>query len=911
MPTLKFSAAFALALASYGASITGSPTLVAGFNASDPTNSADGRPALLTRLESLKSAGVMYDGSILTAQSGYLRRIGADGLMRTLYQSPFTDASQRIERAAFNSVGDLYAVASFSIRKVKAASYANGVTSSSELVAGTGSASPAEGLLATKAALLVQGATVDPRGSLVFSEAASHRVWRVDADGILHVVAGTGAVGAAGIGGPLSAIELANPSELAYDGAGALYILDSNRVVRISAAGVSTELPLGMPAQGTSMAVSSTGIVYFAVLNKYQIYKIANGSVSLFAGSGGSGSLNGCANGARPDVGDARTASLGDIGGMAVDASGNVLMTDGARVRQISLAGEIRTLAGWPPSFGGDGGPVASAWLSSPSGIAFDQAGGMLIADTGNNRIRRVGLDGKIKTIAGDGGPTADMDYSCSGGSDQYLEWPEAVAADAAGNVYIADTGKHRIMKLPSAGGALARFAGTGVRGSVEAAPGMRADAMPLDSPVAVGVDRDGNVYVGDAARRTLKISPAGVALDVFPRVRATAFSSDAQGNLYLTSALTSYLVNPDDTLLPVAGVGQGPTIPITSAAPVEEPDAGDFGAGGGATRDGQGTIYNVHSGGIDLISPDCHVESLPGIPHPGPAGVAASPQGDVYLADSTTNAIWKLPHLTVDAADLPAPQLAAGAPVRNAGSLLVATQDYTPRPIFPTTYRYLVDEPIAPGELVRIGGQCLGPAQSVAATFGAGGALPTTLAGVKVTFGGLPAPLVSVQQGGIVAQVPHALPTFQGVDMVVSFNGVQVTHAETAMPARPGLFRFLEADNTATAAAVNQDGTINSQAHPAPVGSIVALYGTGFGKTTPPTTDGQPLNNTAAFYGADSHVSVNGQNAEVLYAGPAPGFVGLTQINARIPQVPAGANAVQTIIGAAPFLQPVRIWVK
>jgi uncharacterized protein (TIGR03437 family) len=88
-------------------------------------------------------------------------------------------------------------------------------------------------------------------------------------------------------------------------------------------------------------------------------------------------------------------------------------------------------------------------------------------------------------------------------------------------------------------------------------------------------------------------------------------------------------------------------------------------------------------------------------------------------------------------------------------------------------------------------------------------------------------------------------------------------------------------------------------------------LYATGLGTTTPPGTDGRPIDNLNAKYGASVQVTVNGLQAAVLYAGPAPGFAGLSQINAVIPQTGTGPGPVQVLIGTAPFNQPVQIWVK
>jgi uncharacterized protein (TIGR03437 family) len=412
-------------------------------------------------------------------------------------------------------------------------------------------------------------------------------------------------------------------------------------------------------------------------------------------------------------------------------------------------------------------------------------------------------------------------------------------------------------------------------------------------------------------------VAPDGTIVNVLSRLRTRSFSTDTDRNLFLTSAYVVYQVMDGDQLVPIAGTIRDPQIPPSGVPPVNELDTIlDIGAGSGLTRDGQGTLYNIAQGSIDLISTGCHTEALPSapgfvLPALHLAHVAESPANDVYAADAGGNVIWRLPHLTTQPGDLPSPQLAAGASVQNDASMLFSSQDYVvPNGGFSmTTIRDLINPPIAPGEIVRINGQCLGPAAQMLASYDSDGQLPVSLAGVQITMAGLPAPLIAVQEGSIVAVTPFALPVNQNVPLVVAVSGVQIKGTLPTTAFSPGLFRFLLPDGTAAAASINQDGTVNSQSNPAPVGSALAFYATGLGQTNPPGTDGQDATNTGARYLADVQVTINGVPGQVQYAGPAPGFAGLSQINVLVPQTTTGP--VKILINNVQFPQVVQVWLR
>jgi uncharacterized protein (TIGR03437 family) len=191
------------------------------------------------------------------------------------------------------------------------------------------------------------------------------------------------------------------------------------------------------------------------------------------------------------------------------------------------------------------------------------------------------------------------------------------------------------------------------------------------------------------------------------------------------------------------------------------------------------------------------------------------------------------------------------------------------------------IDYGIAGGEFLVLTGSGLGPATRVDAQLGQDGKLLTSLGGTTVTFGGVPAPLISVQADKIVCISPFSV-TSKGATLQVQSGG-SLSNSIKLPAATTAIEPF---------ATVNQDGTLNASGHPAPSGSIVTVYVGGFGQTAPASVDGLVNNNSprpmivASMLG----VQIAGQSAQILYAGPAPGEVaGVSQLNIRVPQLSPG----------------------
>ena len=253
-------------------------------------------------------------------------------------------------------------------------------------------------------------------------------------------------------GGPAVEAELYNPAGVAVDGAGNLYIADSsnNGIRKVDSTGTITTIAgtgeLGFSGDGgpaveaelyypAGVAVDSAGNVYIADTGNQRIRKVdSTGTITTIAGSGEFGFSG--------DGGPAVEAEFRSPRGVAVDSAGNVYIADAGNrlIRKVDSTGTITTIAGTGEfGFSGDGGPAAAARLAFPYGVAVDSAGNVYIADTGNQRIRKVDSTGTITTIAGSG----EFGFSGDGGPAVEAEFrnPRGVAVDSAGNVYIADSG--------------------------------------------------------------------------------------------------------------------------------------------------------------------------------------------------------------------------------------------------------------------------------------------------------------------------------------------------------------------------------------------------------------------------------------------------------------------------------------
>ncbi|WP_443333805.1 NHL domain-containing protein [Streptomyces sp. CB02923] len=244
------------------------------------------------------------------------------------------------------------------------------------------------------------------------------------------------------------------------------------------------------------VAVDRAGAVYIADSDNHRVRKIAaDGKICTVAGTGTQGSDG--------DGGPATAAQLDGPYGVAVDSTGTLYVTEynKHRVRKITTDGTISTVAGTgAKGSDGDGGPAVSAQLTHPRGVTVGRAGELYIVDTGSHRVRKIAADGRICTVAG----TGTKGFSGDGGpaATAQLSNPFEVAVDRVGTLYITDFDNHRV-RMVTADGKISTVAGTGTKGS-DGDDGPAASAQ-LNNPIGLTVDRADVLYIADHANHRVR----------------------------------------------------------------------------------------------------------------------------------------------------------------------------------------------------------------------------------------------------------------------------------------------------------------------------------------------------------------------------------------------------------------------
>ena len=476
----------------------------------------------------------------------------------------------------------------------------------------------------------VGGVVVGSDGVVYVSDPSASRIRRIRADGVIEALAGTGVRGFGGDGGHALAADFTDPSRLLVDQVGTLFVAELDRVRRIDASGlVSTILGDGhaglegdggpaafaRTAGNEGMAIDGDGNLFIAERAANRVRRVdTRGNVTRVAGTGVPGSDG--------DGGPALSATLNQPVDVDVDGQGNLLIAElaGNRIRRVSTAGVIDTIAGTGlPGGGGDGGPATAAELHGPQSVVVDASGAIFIADWNNRRIRRIHPDGTMQTVAGLVGGRVE-----SGGPalESRLTLPLAITPTLDGRLLIVEQSARRIRALVPAPqpGAEAASPSTSDTQPADAAPAPVAFVLPapalqsgaplagdLVAEVFAGTGESGNAADGEFRLSAALASPRGIAIDGIGRLLIADTGNHRIRRL-----------DPDGVVRVIAGTGESGSAGdglAAAAAQLNRPSA--------LAVDSNGSIYVADSGNFRIrkIDPDGIITTFAGGSQPGVGG--------------------------------------------------------------------------------------------------------------------------------------------------------------------------------------------------------------------------------------------------------------------------------------------------
>jgi sugar lactone lactonase YvrE len=520
-----------------------------------------------------------------------------------------------------------------------------------------------DGKPATSAAVgFPQFAAYDPQGELLISDGLNCRIRKVDAQGIISTIAGSGICGFSGDGGPATHAKISSPTGIAVDQAGNIFFVDQDneRVRQIDLTGTITTIAgngsakycgdgklamkacLNFPMQLAVGNGPEGEVIYIADVSNQRIRRVvlSTGIITTVAGNGIAGysgdgglatqaSLNfpyGVASYGKTHtlwISDSLNAAIRQVDlktgiittflgdgtcaglqltlcnpiGLATDRAGNLYVADdsNSQVFKISVPGKTLSVeAGVFSAYGfnGDGIPATDALFDDVTQVLLDPAGHIVTVDAGNNRIRKGSGSNKITTIAG--GYIGDRRL----GPLTAFNSPNSFAADQLGNLYIADTFDQRIRKITPSG-KVSTFAGNGFSG--ESGDGGPANKASLNAPFGVAADSSGNVYIADSSNFAIRKVDKSGTISTFAFVSLPlGMTTDAANNLYVADAV------PDCVVWKITPYGRKSIV--------------------------AGVQYNCGFNGDDILASQAYLN--------WPEAVALDPAGNLYLVDGRNNRV-------------------------------------------------------------------------------------------------------------------------------------------------------------------------------------------------------------------------------------------------------------------------------
>jgi uncharacterized protein (TIGR03437 family) len=959
--------------------------------------------------------GVLY---IADSGNGAIRKVARGGIITSLvgYSGSLYDLK-------IDTAGNLYIAGGNRAYKLTPAGVLSVIAGNGSFGLPTGDGGPA-----TSAGFNgIYALAVDSAGVVYICDSYNNRIRKVTTDGIVTTIAGGSNRGIAGDGGPAINALFDFPRHIAVDSVGNLYINDYNnnrvrkitasdgKIVTIAGSGICCSSPdgvLGTLAYLVTGPVTTdpagNAYVYDYVTSRIRMIS-PSGIITPFAGDGNEGFAG--------DGGPAVGARFSNVTGLGTDPSNNLYIVDGnnERVRVVTNT-TINTVAG-KSHFAGDGAAATAALLHRPQGVVTAPDGTIYFTDTINHRVRKIGTDGQISTIAGTGDPGFSGDGNLA--TLAKLSYPDAIARDSAGNLYVVDQQELRVRKINPAG-VISTVAGNGNLAYSSDSRG------PLGSGFAyitgIAVDSSANLYLSEELNYVIKkILPTGGMSTYAGQVQGSGFAGDngpadhavfnrpgaltSDGtNLFVMDMLNARIRRIDGiTGIITTFAGTGSCCASGDGGPATKANVQAF----GLATDANGGVWFTDALGVRYIAKDGTISRVAGGNSTGfsgddapvtantqystPTGIAVAASGDVIIADTNNSRIRRLQAndptkmdlvsgnnqqgttgtalaafvvritgkaglpaagvpvtftVTAGSADLSAKvsatdvsgQAGIAATPSKAGTLTV-TATYGS---FTATFTATVTDPIKPppvtdipvisdggigqngfsvpavqtvstGAITTIYGSNFTAAGTPAAINAvANGQLSTNFAGVCVNFGSTPAPIFAVTPTQITVEIPAVTPGQVPVQVLRNCGSTTEQKSNvltvTAQSSTPEfLYLAINADGKNPVAAVGLDGlyiappSVVAGARPAAPGDVLVIYALGLGATDPAQTVGVPAGGIGSV--SLPTITIGGvpvASSDLLYAGVSPGYVGLYQINLRVPAgVQSGNQPIVVKIGA------------
>jgi uncharacterized protein (TIGR03437 family) len=537
---------------------------------------------------------------------------------------------------------------------------------------------------------------------------------------------------------------------------------------------------------------------------------------------------------------------------LSVDPQGNLAFASGITpdayvaipiVQEFTNQSVLTTVAGSNPQPAPDGTPLRNAWFLGPLSMAFSHTGDLYIGEFGACLIRKISAAGVLSTFAGTG--TCGYPSPSGTAATANLVYPYSIAIDSQNNLWVTDD----FLNLYSISqqGALSAMIETPVIGGKG----------------QLAIDSKDRVYVLGLDSLYRVLSDGSYQRIVLPPGTLSGIGADASGNVYFGEGppTSTYVVNDDAT--------------VSLKFPNFGADGLAFDAGGnvwgsvGILDTFNSTGGSVVGAGVGFAGDGGPVQSALMSAY---GSMAFGPDGNLYFAEGDIpTGGYRIRRVTGFGP--------SAAPAISQGGIVNAVS--------------YAGGAIAPGELISIFGSNFGAA-NLQVNAAANNAIPWTIGRTKVWFNNQPGVIAAITPNQINVFVPYELTP--GTPASVQVQVDNILSNAVAMPvvqAAPGL----------STPVLNQDGTLNSTANPAPRGSIVSLWGTGLGPMNPQLFDGYLAISTPYSTPVNSPTAtIGGQPATVLYAGDAPYLpTGVFQINAAIPtNINPGAAAISVTIGSA-----------